>query len=346
MSIVTIVGAGMMGSAMSRPARDNHHEVRLVGTPLDRAIIEEVSATSRHIPMKRTLPDGIRCYQIEDLEKALDGTDYVICGVSSFGVDWFAEYVLPRLPLDVPVLSVTKGLLDNPDGSLMTFPRFLKSRLSERQQGRIEFNAIGGPCTSYELADRHQTMVCFCGENPDTLEKFKKLLATDYYHITVTTDIEGVEGCVAMKNAFAVGVSIAVGLAEKLEGKDAYMYNPQAALFGQSCREMARIVRLLGGDPLTAAGIPGAGDLFVTIFGGRTRRLGYLLGLGKSYAEAQEELKGITLESVVIITRAARALRVLAQQKRVDLQDFALLLHLDEIINQGAPVNIPWDRFR
>ena len=51
MSIVTIVGAGMMGSAMSRPARDNHHEVRLVGTPLDRAIIEEVSATSRHIPM-------------------------------------------------------------------------------------------------------------------------------------------------------------------------------------------------------------------------------------------------------------------------------------------------------
>ena len=95
-----------------------------------------------------------------------------------------------------------------------------------------------------------------------------------------------------------------------------------------------------------AAGIPGAGDLFVTIFGGRTRRLGYLLGMGKSYAEAKDELKGITLESVVIITRAARALRVLAQQKRVDLQDFALLLHLDEIINQGAPVNIPWDRLR
>ena len=62
--------------------------------------------------------------------------------------------------------------------------------------------------------------------------------------------------------------------------------------------------------------------------------------------EAKEELKGITLESVVIITRAARALRTLAQQKRVDLQDFSLLLHLDEIINQGAPVNIPWERFR
>ena len=36
MSIITIIGAGMMGSAMSIPASDNGHEVRLVGTPLDR----------------------------------------------------------------------------------------------------------------------------------------------------------------------------------------------------------------------------------------------------------------------------------------------------------------------
>ena len=40
MSIITIVGAGMMGAAMSYPASDRGHEVRLVGTPLDREIIE------------------------------------------------------------------------------------------------------------------------------------------------------------------------------------------------------------------------------------------------------------------------------------------------------------------
>ena len=38
MEIITIVGAGMMGSAMAIPAHDNGHEVRLVGTPLDREI--------------------------------------------------------------------------------------------------------------------------------------------------------------------------------------------------------------------------------------------------------------------------------------------------------------------
>ena len=38
MEIITIVGAGMMGSAMAIPAHDNCHAVRLVGTPLDRKI--------------------------------------------------------------------------------------------------------------------------------------------------------------------------------------------------------------------------------------------------------------------------------------------------------------------
>ena len=40
MAVITILGSGMMGSAMSYPARANGNEVRLVGSPLDGAIIE------------------------------------------------------------------------------------------------------------------------------------------------------------------------------------------------------------------------------------------------------------------------------------------------------------------
>ena len=344
MAVITIIGAGMMGSGMSRPARDNGHEVRLVGTPLDREIIREASISGRHVPMKRNLPEGIKYYQIEDVKTALQGTDYIICGVSSFGVDWFADEMLPILPDGIPVLSVTKGLLDDEQGNLMTFPEFLASRMAKERN--ISFSAIGGPCTSYELMDKHQTMVYFCGPDAAVLAKFKQLLETEYYHIETSTDIRGVEGCVAMKNAYAVAVSMAIGMAERLDGPDAYMYNPQAALFGQSIREMTRIVRLLGGNSDLAGGIPGAGDLFVTIFGGRTRRLGYLLGYGKTYAEAKEELKGVTLESVVIITRMSRAIRKMAAQGKVDPADFALLLFLDSVINHGAVADIPWNTFR
>ena len=98
MSTITIIGAGMMGSAMSLPARDNGHTVRIVGTHLDREIIRNAQETGTHLTMKRTLPDGIRYFQIEDLEEALHGADAVLCGVSSFGVDWFLGNGRPAHP--------------------------------------------------------------------------------------------------------------------------------------------------------------------------------------------------------------------------------------------------------
>ena len=49
MSVITIVGAGMMGSAVCFPACDNGHEVRLVGSPLDREIIEEAKKSGYRI---------------------------------------------------------------------------------------------------------------------------------------------------------------------------------------------------------------------------------------------------------------------------------------------------------
>jgi glycerol-3-phosphate dehydrogenase (NAD(P)+) len=58
-----------------------------------------------------------------------------------------------------------------------------------------------------------------------------------------------------------------------------------------------------------------------------------------------EELKGVTLESIVIATRTARAVRKLAERGLVSLDDYPLLMHVDEIINRGAEVNIPWDKF-
>ena len=90
MALVTIVGSGMMGSALAFPARENGNEVRIVGTHLDREIINRCKIENKHPKFNKEFPEGIDFYQIEELESALLGTDVVICGVSSFGVTWFA----------------------------------------------------------------------------------------------------------------------------------------------------------------------------------------------------------------------------------------------------------------
>ena len=121
MAIITIVGAGMMGSALAFPARENGNEVRLVGTHLDREIIEKCIKCDKHPKFTKAFPSGVKYYQIEALEEAIEGADMVIGGVSSFGVDWFGDFVLPKIPDTTPILTVTKGLMDTEDGRLLTW---------------------------------------------------------------------------------------------------------------------------------------------------------------------------------------------------------------------------------
>ena len=336
MSIVTIIGAGVMGSALSFPLKDNGHTVRLVGTMLDKDIISHASDTSYHLSLKRSLLNDIEYYQLESLDNAVLGADLIICGVSSFGVEWFAESIIPRLPENIPVLSVTKGMYNLPDGTLMSYPKFYAMKYPKRS-----FSAIGGPCTSYELADRDFTHICFCGHNLDELEKMKELLETSYYNISLTTDIEGLECAVALKNAYALAVTLAVGLSKRKD--DTIHYNSQAALFGQSVKEMRKLLALFGyaDDNIIYA----TGDLYVTVFGGRTRMIGTLLGLGHSFEEAMQELEGVTLESIVISTRVGEAVRTLIAAGKANPADFPLLLHVYDIITDGANVDIPWKAF-
>ena len=341
---VTIIGSGMMGSALAFPARENGADVRLTGTHLDREIIDACRATGRHPKFTRDFPAGVRYFQIEELDAALDRADLVICGVSSFGVDWFRDEILPRLPDGVPVLSVTKGLQDLPDGRLVTYPSLWQEKLDALGKSN-PLCAVGGPCTSYELVAGDQTEVAFCGGDADALRLAKKALATGYYHVSLTRDVVGIESAVALKNAYALGVALTVGLNQRKFGVESELhYNSQAAVFTQAAREMHSLLRLQGADDIENLAV-GLGDLYVTVYGGRTRLVGILLGRGMTIDEAKAELNGVTLESLVVSERVARAVRVKAARGEADLADYPLLMRIDDIITRRESAALPWDAF-
>lgn len=334
----------MMGSALAFPARENGNEVRLVGTHLDREIIETSRKTNRHPKFVKDFPEGVKYYQLEELEAAIDGADFIICGVSSFGVEWFRDFILPQLHENVPVISVTKGLMNTDEGKLLPYPYLWQAKLEELGKN-IPLCAIGGPCTSYELVAHDQTEVTFCGKDMEVLRMIKKAMATDYYHISLSLDVMGVESAVALKNGYALGIALTIGLNQKEFGLDSELhYNSQAAVFGQSVREMNKLLELQGAGDFNNL-VLGAGDLYVTVYGGRTRLVGILLGRGLGIDEAKEELKGVTLESLVVAGRVAKAIKVRAEKGEVSLKDFPLLMHIDEIITKKQPVNIPWEAF-
>lgn len=341
MSIVTLIGSGQMASALTFPLYENGHEVRLVGSPLDNEIIDRLREDNYHFNLLRTLHEGIHYYKVDQVKEALEGADVVVCGVSSFGVDWFLDEIIPVIPEGVPMLSVTKGMLNFEDGRLQVYPEYWEEHLPEGS--KLKIYAIGGPCTARDLADHDHSFVGFCGRDIETQEKLRDIFATNYYHISLTTDVVGLEAAVALKNGYALGTALAIGL-KNICGDDGIAHvNSKAALFQQSVKEMDDLLEIVGGSHRMI--MFAAGDLDVTVAGGRSRSVGQYLGEGLSMEEINEKLAGQTLEAVVIATRTAKAVKALAKAGKVDIAQFPLLMHVDKLLNEGEKVNIPWKEF-
>ncbi len=343
MKKIAIIGSGMMGSALVWPALENSNEVRLVGTPLDRDIIEECRKCGRHPKFDRAFPEGVKYYQFGQWRDAVDGVDFVIGGVSSFGVDWFLEEVLAFLDPRIPVLSVTKGLVNLDDGTLISYPDYWQRELANSGIER-EICAIGGPCTSYELVFHDQTEVAFCGKDTKVLRMMKEAMETDYYHISLTNDVIGLESAVALKNGYALAVAMTIGLVNRSHGADAGLhYNSQAGAFYQAVKEMRCLLEMQGASR-DCENI-GIGDLYVTVYGGRTRKIGILLGEGKTYEEAMDILSGVTLESLVVARRVYAAMVRKAELGMVDLSGFPMLCHAAAVLDGGKDAQLPWEAF-
>ena len=356
MAIISVICSGMMGSAITYPAAHNGHTIRLIGSPLDNDIIKHGKETREHLTLSLyrknndtngidapfVLPESVSFHYFEEMEECIKDADLIICGVSSFGMDWFCENVIPKLPEETPLLSISKGMIDDGEnkGHLISYPEYMQ-RFTDK---KLKIYAVGGPCTSYELAVQDPTEVVFCGPDIETLRWLKSLFETDYYFISLSTDVHGVECAVALKNAYALGVALAIGLSYKREGKVFEHYNSQASLFMQASREMYMLLDVFDSVPERNIFV-GLGDLYVTVYGGRNRKMGALLGQGYTYNESLQKLPGITMEGVVISKRAAKAVEQLAALGKLNMSDFPLLKHIKELLEDEAVVNIPWQDF-
>jgi glycerol-3-phosphate dehydrogenase (NAD(P)+) len=344
MAKVMVLGAGMMGSALCVPLVDAGHEVRLVGTHLDEAIIHELLTTGVHPKLRYELPRAMAYYPARRLAEAIRGVDVVGLGVSSAGVRWAAAELKPLVHGELPIIMITKGLVFD-DRGLRVLPDVLRDELFGPDHGGLQPTAVAGPCIAGELVRRVETASVLTGRSRPALERLGALVRTDYYHPRLSSDVVGVEICAALKNAYALGVALAWGLNEKRGGSPGSiaMHNTEAALFAQALIEMRRVVEHCGGDPESVARLPGAGDLFVTCNAGRTGQFGRLLGMGLGRDEAIARMQGATLESLEIlqVMRSAMA----AAAGHLSPRNLPLLSHLAEVALDDLPVRLPFDRF-
>lgn len=347
MGNIVILGAGVMGTAFSMPLADNGHQVRLVGTHLDGDIIEEIHESRIHPRLKSRVRDAVTPYTYDRLGEVLQDAELVVLGVNSLGIEWAGQMLADKLPPDVPLLFLTKGL-SGQDGALELLPHRLRRELRPELQRTVKLAAVGGPSIAGELAANRHTCVVVTGSDAALVEKLAGMLRTPYYHVWPSTDIVGVETCVAMKNLYALAVGCVNGLLERdgVAENDAVMFNLAAGLFAQGLWETAYMVDLMGGQRRSVFTLPGAGDLYVTSMGGRNQRMGRYLGLGVPFSQAKAEyMADVTVEGAQLAQAIGPTVEQMVAKGRIDAASVPLMLTMIDIVCHDAPVEFPWDAF-
>jgi glycerol-3-phosphate dehydrogenase (NAD(P)+) len=305
---------------MACVARMRGHDVRLWGTWLDDALLDACERGAEHPRLKLVL-EGIALHRAVRLAEALDGAELVVHAVSSDGAIPVMTKAAPHLP-DVPVVSVTKGLLESPrDGKMDRIDVVVPLAIGKP----VRFVHASGPAKAIEIARRVLTWMCFAGPDAGACAR---ALESDSLQIGTTDDIAGAELCSALKNAYATGL----GLWDGMVGKDCH--NARAACFTQAIVEMRALVRAASGRDETVHGAAGVGDLYVTAAAGRNRAFGERVGRGKPARDVADEMRasGELTEGYPAIATAWR----FARERGVT--ELPLLRAVHAIVWEGAEV--------
>lgn len=348
MARIVILGAGVMGSAMSVPADARGHDIRLVGTHLDTQIVEAIMATRVHPTLGMTLPDSVKAYQWTEFGAILDeGADMIIIGVSSAGVEWAIDRLVVALSTPVPILMVTKGLAIE-DATLSSLPAHISNALEERLGFAVPIVAVAGPAIAAEQAAKRNTSVVFTGTDGDAIDHAMAMMRTPFYHTRCSTDVTGVEFCAAFKNFFALGIGTAGGRFEASAPVEngSKMHNVAASLFTQALTEMRLLVTTHGGDAGTVGGLAGSGDLYVTCMAGRNTKMGRLLGTGLTYSQAKSEhMPDDTVEGADLALSVGPALGHMFSTGQLDRDAMPMTTAIIDAICGDRAFAADWTRF-
>ena len=342
MKKIVIIGAGSMGTAFAYPCYDNKFEVNIVGTHLENNFIDELNKSHFHLGLNQEVIKSIKFFKHASINDVFENKpDLVVIGVSSKGINWISEELnkvsknkeLPDL------LMLTKGLsIKGKKYELLV--NKLERLLLEKGIKNINLSAVGGPCLASGLANRVHSSVVIANKNLDTAKSLSKMLSTDYYHISSSSDVIGVEVCAAIKNIFSMIIGAAPGL-NKIKNKDNLFLNTSAALVKQSIYEMEVFTEFLKGKKETVKGLAGLGDLYVSAAGGRNSKMGSFIGEGIIYSEAKKtKMPNVTIEGAELIFEIGKKVKEDFNKKKLPL-----MISLIDAILEDKILKINWENF-
>jgi len=342
MGNILILGAGSMGTAFSFPCSDNGHSVSIIGTHLENDFIDKINLTRKHPSLDCEVQKNIKFFKFEQLKEEINKkVDLFVIAVVSKGIEWASNEISKVLKNNVPILILTKGLAIN-NNNFEVLAHKMGRLLKKNGVKEVNISAAGGPCLAKNLANKAHTAVVFANNDIKIAEKISKLVSTDYYHVSTSNDVVGVETCAAIKNIFSMAVGASQGLCDAKQSKEKNYLNTAAALIQESIYEMITFVEKLKGKKETVIGLAGIGDLYVSADGGRNSKMGEHLGQGMTFQEAKKiKMPNITVEGADLALEIGPKIK-----KDFDTKTLPLMISMIDTICEEKPLKIDWKNFK
>lgn len=272
---ICVLGAGSWGIALTKLLATNNHELTVWSIdPEEISMLKEFGQHTLKLPGVM-LPGTVE--YTTDLESALKDKDLIVMAVPSPFVRDTAKKASEYIEKDKIIVNVAKGIEED------SLKRLSEVIAEEVPQARIA--VLSGPSHAEEVGKCLPTTVVVGAADKGLAKTVQDTFMSDFFRVYTSPDMIGIELGGAIKNVIA----LAAGIADGLGCGD----NTKAALITRGIYEMTALGVAMGGKPETFSGLSGTGDLIVTCASkhSRNRKAGFLMGQGKTYQEAMDEVK-------------------------------------------------------
>ena len=297
MSKITFLGGGSFGSALAVLLAEKNNIVNIYNR--DENVVNEINIkrTNEKYMKNLIIPNGVTAFN--NIEEAIKGTDYIVLSVPSHVIRSMCKMLKGKIPKDIPIISIAKGIEENSDKRLSVV-------IEEELDNPVVI--LSGPSHAEEVSMKLPTTIVSTSKDMKYAADIQDLFMNSYFRIYTNEDIIGVEIGGAVKNIIALAAGVIDGLG--------YGDNTKAALITRGMKEISRVGIALGGKAETFYGLTGMGDLIVTCTSmhSRNRKAGFLIGKGMTVEEALKEV-GMVVEGV----KACRAFYELKEKMGISM---------------------------
>jgi len=291
---ISVIGGGVWGSALTKLLSNN--KVFLFAR--DEKIVQSIN-NHRFNPKLKYVIFNDNVTATNDIA-SLSDSDYLFISLPSQSIrEVLSKFKSSNANLEIIITS--KGI------EISTLD--ILSKVVDDEIKCKNISVLSGPCFADEVSQNLPTAVTFASKNRKSYDKVSALFDKKNFRMYYSDDVIGCQIGGALKNIYAIGAGITLGLN--------LGENAKSAFISRSFVEIVRFGKALGANEKTIFGLSGLGDLILTCSSIKSRntKFGQLISTSSSpnieyILKSQEITEGyFTLNAV----------KKIAEQKKIDM---------------------------